>query len=57
MYLLQLVQALRYEIEDTIFAGLDVSPVPSRPSSLIITSLGAPAAEDRWVSVRSEESQ
>ena len=42
MYLLQLVQALRYELEDTIFAGLDVSPAPSRPSSLIISSLGAP---------------
>ncbi|XP_043215044.1 phosphatidylinositol 3-kinase catalytic subunit type 3-like [Amphibalanus amphitrite] len=46
MYLLQLVQALRYEIEETIFAGLEVSPTPSRPSSLIITSLSAPPSDD-----------
>ena len=45
MYLLQLVQALRYELENTIFAGLDVSPAPSRPSSLIISSLGAPTED------------
>lgn len=41
MYLLQLVQALRYESEESIYAGLDVSPAHSRRSSLIITSLGS----------------